>query len=199
LLATVADDAILNAQRESGGPCVKLTDGEKLILVMLSDISKRLEGQPEIDPNFVTETIYSDQLWGFRWKFSGIPFEKVESPPLVKETVDILDMFMLSISHFQRKSAKDQTKIKEALGYAAHGLEAFPGFDGNNDDHYGVAQYLVEHLDRFTNLPGATNNSHTQSSLPRYRAMLRIYLPLRPKLGDDTFSIEDFISVFAAK
>lgn len=78
------------------------------------------------------------------------------------------------------------------------GLEKFPGFDANNDDHYGVAQYLVDHLRRFTDLPGAKSNSHNPGSLPRYRAMYRIYEPLRPKLGDGTFTPDEFITIFSA-
>ncbi|MCP1758816.1 MULTISPECIES: hypothetical protein [Bradyrhizobium] len=31
---------------------------------MLADISKRLQGEPEVDPDFVEQTIYADQLWG---------------------------------------------------------------------------------------------------------------------------------------
>ncbi|WP_050999679.1 hypothetical protein [Bradyrhizobium elkanii] len=68
---------------------MKMTDGEKLIVLMLADISKRLQGEPEVDPDFVEQTIYADQLWGFDWHFSGIPFERSEEPnPVVKETLE---------------------------------------------------------------------------------------------------------------
>lgn len=30
---------------------MKMSDGEKLIILMLTDISKRLGGEPDIDPN----------------------------------------------------------------------------------------------------------------------------------------------------
>jgi hypothetical protein len=176
---------------------MKLSPGEKLALLMLCDISKRLPGKSQFDADFIANTIYEDQLWGFDWEFSGIPYQREETPPLVKETVDILDMFMLTIAHFKKLSTEDQQKVRSALGYAAHGLDAFPGFDGNNDPHYGIAQHLVEHLRRFKELPGATNNSHTETSLPRYQAMLDIYLPLRPKLGDGSFTADEFIRIFS--
>lgn len=177
---------------------MKLSDGEKLILLMLADISRKVGAGREVDPDFVSHTLFYDQTWGFNWKFTGIPFEKGEDPPEVTETVDILDMFDLTISQFERLPAGEQEEVKKELGYAAGGLEQFPGFDANNDAHYGVAQYLVEHLDRFKGLKGATNNSHSQSSLPRYRAMLQTYLPLRPKLGlgAEKFTAEDIISIF---
>jgi uncharacterized protein len=56
--------------------------------------------------------------------------------------------------------------------------------------------YLVEHLKRFKDLPGATNNSHTQSSLPGYRKMLQVYLPMRDKLGSGKLSKDDIIAIF---
>lgn len=175
---------------------MNLSDGEKLILMMLSDISKKVGAGREIDPDFVSHTLAYDQTWGFRWKFSGIPFTQQENPPEVSETVDILDMFSLTIQHFKRLPDAEQASIKKELGYAAGGLEQFPGFDGNHDEHYGVAQYLVEHLDRFTSLPGATSNSHSQSSLPRYREMLKIFLPMRSKLGEGDLTADDIISIF---
>jgi hypothetical protein len=102
---------------------------------------------------------------------------------VVKETVDILEMFSLTMFHFRELPDTEQEQVRTELGYAAHGLDKSPGFDRNNDDHFGVASYLVQHLRRFKDLPGATNNSHTQTSLPRYRKMLSVYLPMRGRLG----------------
>ncbi|MCP3472400.1 YfbU family protein [Bradyrhizobium sp. CCGUVB1N3] len=174
-----------------------MTDGEKLIVLMLADISKRLGGQPDIDPDFVEQTIYANQLWGFDWQFTGIPFERSdETPRVVEETVDILEMFSLAMFHFQELPELEQ--VRTELGYSAHDLDKFPGFDGNNDAHYGVAAYLVKHLRRFKDLPGATNNSHTQTSLPRYRKMLSVYLPMRDRLGSGRLTSKQIIEIFSA-
>ncbi|MGY4403789.1 YfbU family protein [Bradyrhizobium sp. USDA 3315] len=176
---------------------MKMTDGEKLIVLMLADISKRLQGEPEVDPDFVAQTIYADQLWGFDWHFSGIPFERSEEPnPVVKETVSILEMFSSTMYQFQQLENSERQRVCDDVGFAAHGLDIFPGFDGNHDPHYGVANYLVKDLHRFKDVPGATNNSHTQTSLPQYCKMLLVYLPMRTKLGTGRFSKEDIIAIF---
>ncbi|MGY3134165.1 hypothetical protein ACVWZM_004847 [Bradyrhizobium sp. USDA 4501] len=176
---------------------MKMTDGEKLIALMLADISKRLQGKPEVDPDFVAHTIYADQLWGFDWQFSGIPFERSEKPnPVVTETVEILEMFSSTMYQFQRLDQSERKQVRDDLGYTAHGLDIFPGFDSNHDPHYGVANYLVQDLHRFKDVPGASNNSHTQTSLPRYRKMLKAYLPMRTKLSAGRFSKEDIIAIF---
>ncbi|MGI9361688.1 MAG: hypothetical protein ACR2O7_09005 [Parasphingorhabdus sp.] len=50
----------------------------------------------------------------------------------------------------------------------------FDGFDANNDDHYGVARTMIEELGEFSNSRQGVNvNSHSQSSLPRYRSMYK--------------------------
>jgi uncharacterized protein len=72
---------------------MKLSDGEKLILMMLADLYKRLKIKGDFDPDFITNTISHDYLWGFNWEYTGIPFEKEQAPPEVAETVDILDMW----------------------------------------------------------------------------------------------------------
>ena len=177
---------------------MKLSPGEKLSLLMLCDISKRVGGQPGIDPNFIEQTIYADQLWGLDWEFTGIPYEREQTPKAVSETVDILDMFSLSTAHFKGLTSPDQKKVRESLGHSARFLDSFPGFDANHDPHFGIAQYLVQHLKKFKDLPGATNNSHSQSSLPHYRVMLQAYRPLRAKLADRAFTAEELIGIFKA-
>jgi hypothetical protein len=57
-------------------------------------------------------------------------------------------------------------------------ITVFDGFDGNNDDHKGVAFVLVEKLGRFGDLIGATNNSHSLASLRTYKQMLDRYQPM---------------------
>ena len=55
---------------------MKLSDGEKLILLILADMYKHLEIEGNFDPDFIATTIHDDHLWGFKWKYTGIPFEK---------------------------------------------------------------------------------------------------------------------------
>jgi hypothetical protein len=87
----VLESAPILAQVEAGGLQMKLTDGEKLIILMLADMYKAMKVKGEFDPEFISKTIYHDQLWGFNWEFTGIPFEKYETPVEVTQTVEILD------------------------------------------------------------------------------------------------------------
>jgi hypothetical protein len=45
---------------------MKLSDGEKLILMVLADMYKHLEIKGEFDPDFISATISGGHLWGLR-------------------------------------------------------------------------------------------------------------------------------------
>src|SRR5947209_1100702 len=125
-----------------------LSDGEKLILVMLGEMHKALNIKGGIDPDFVLETISRDYLWGFRYGLGGIPFSKGETPPEVRETIDALGMWWDIERSYEQLSNSDKKKIeKEADPFGKH--VRFEGFDGNNEPHCGIARYFVEKLDMF--------------------------------------------------
>ncbi len=60
----------------------------------------------------------------------------------------------------------------------------FPGFDFNNDKHAHVADVLVTKLNRFTNIRGALENSHSIVSISHYRKMLEVYEPISQGMKD---------------
>jgi uncharacterized protein len=176
---------------------VKLSAGEKLILLMLCEISERSKGDREIDTNFVRETIQSDHLWAFDWEYTGLHYEREPMPPSAQETIDILEMFSVTLHQFkQRHSEADQGEIKAAVGSNAHLLEEFPGFNVC-DEHYGLAKHIVERLNRFSNLRGLMSHSHPPMSLLQYRRMLRVYLPIRKNIWE-TLSKQQLIDIFSA-
>jgi len=52
---------------------MKLSDSEKLILVMLAEIHKHLGIEGGIDPDFVQEAIHSGNVWGLQWQYRWRP------------------------------------------------------------------------------------------------------------------------------
>lgn len=160
---------------------MKITDGEKLILLMLSEIYEKLEINNEIDPKFIKETIFSNNLWALPWKYSGIPFEDQENPKIVLEVLDILDMWSL-IEHSYNKLDDEQKALleKEATPFGKN--PKFPGFDGNNESEYmGTASFIVNELERFEEFKGRSFNSHGPS-IDGYRRMLSKFKDIKKNL-----------------
>lgn len=168
---------------------MKLTDGEKLIILMLTELYEKLQIDGETDPDFLRSAIFHDQLWGIRWKYSGIPFEPAEDPPVVREVVDILDMW--SFIEFAYAKLTDEQKKRLAEVAKPFGENPrFTGFDGNNESEYmSAAMFLVNQLDRFQEFKGRDFNCH-HPSLDAHRRMLAVFEPLRASLAYGALSVE---------
>jgi uncharacterized protein YfbU (UPF0304 family) len=148
---------------------MKLSEGEKLILMMLSEIYQQLGIKGEIDAKFVQETILRGQFWGLRNKFSGIVEAQAPDPDVVRETEDILWMWWTLEESYDGLSPEDRKRVE--VDAAPFGSDVkFPGFDANNEPHYGVAEYWIEHLGEFDRFRGRDLNSH-QEHLDSYRRM----------------------------
>lgn len=177
---------------------MKLSDGEKLIVLMLSELYEKLGIEGEIEPDFIKSAIFSDQLWGIRWKYIGIPFEESEDPPIVKEVVDILDMWSFIEHAYNELTDEDKAKVEKAADPFGRDPK-FQGFDGNNETEYmGTAMFLVNELERFEEFKGRSFNCH-HPSIDMHRRMLEIFEPIRKRLSFGRLSLNDLTAILRAK
>lgn len=185
-------------RKKSGNPLwrlkgdipVKISDGEKLILLMLSELYEKMDIDGEIEPEFIKSAIFRDHLWGIPWKYSGIPFENQETPEIVKEVVDILDMW--SFIEYGYQNLSDEEKAQLEIDADPFGKEPkFRGFDGNNESEYmSVASFLINDLDRFQEFKGRSMNSH-MPSIETYRRMQNAFEPMRRTLISGPLKLAD--------
>src|SRR4051812_47829003 len=94
---------------------MKLSDGEKLIILMLADLYEALDVEGEFDPGFIRRTITDNHLWGLRWKYTSL-FEEEENPPDVKETANILDMWRFLEEGFKKLTKPDKARVQAETG-----------------------------------------------------------------------------------
>jgi uncharacterized protein YfbU (UPF0304 family) len=173
---------------------MKLTDGEKLIALMLSDLYEKLDIKSEIDPEFIRSAIYGDQLWALKWKYSGIPFEESNDPEIVKEVVDILDMWSFIERGYNRLTAKQKNELDIAVPHFGKDPK-FEGFDGNNEtDYMATALFLVEELDRFREFSDRDFNCH-HASIDSHRRMLNVFEPIRGTLMTSQLSVGQLTAI----
>ena len=177
---------------------MNVTDGEKLILLMLSELYERLDIRGEINPEFIKSAIFSHNLWGIPWKYSGIQFENQDTPPIVKEVLDILDMWSFIEYAYQKMSKEDQRKLEED----AHPFGKDPkflGFDGNNEsEHMNIASFLINDLERFQEFKGRSINSH-MPTLETYHRMLSVFSKIRKTLISRSMSLAQLTTVLREK
>ncbi|MGY4473739.1 YfbU family protein [Bradyrhizobium sp. USDA 3364] len=178
---------------------MKLTDGEKLILLMLTDMYKAMNIKGEFDPEFIANTICKDKLWGFNWELSGIPWERSEDPPEVRETTDFLDMWRFVEEGYEALTPAEKTKLaKDAEPFGTH--VKFPGFDGNNEPHYRIANYMLNDMrHRFDSFKGRGDlNSHSHS-VESYRRMYSVFGPIRANLHNRSLNLAELTEILNAR
>ncbi len=133
-------------------------------------------------------------MWGFGWEYSGIPFEDKETPPEVTETVDYLDMWDYLETSFEKLSPEDKARVKKD---PLLGEVQFPGFDANNEKHYGIARYLIRNLGRFEKYKDHYLNSHSQQ-VERYGRMYKAFEPMLRDLHGQPLNAEQIVAIMNA-
>jgi uncharacterized protein YfbU (UPF0304 family) len=178
---------------------IKISDGEKLILIMLSQLFKHLKMKGgEIDPEFVESVIFGGHYWGLDWKYSGLFHGHEDAKTVVSEVVNILDMWYFLERGYAALSKKDKDLVAtEAEPFGKKVV--FPGFDGNNErEHLGVADFLIKKLDRFTEFEQRDLNAH-MATLDGYRLMLPVFEPIRRTLTGRDLNATEIIDILKAK
>lgn len=174
---------------------MELSNGEKLILVMLSEIYEHLKIDGEIDPKFVREAIFREQTWSLSRQYPGIIGSSESKTPLVvKEVQDILEMWELLEISYKRLNSADKARVEAEAKPFGNDVQ-FRGFDGNNETEYmGAAGSLVNDLESFSTFKGRNLNSHVPS-IDSYRRMLAVFQPLRNSHDFDTLNVEQVITI----
>ena len=177
----------------SGKGAVRISDGEKLILLMLCDRYKHQKVDSDIDPWFVSEAIGWGRYWALNWKYEMF-HGHIDSPRVVSEVCDVLDMWSFIERGYAELSEKDKERVEsEARPFGAD--VAFKGFDGNDEsDHHGIALFLINDMDRFHRFKGRDLNSH-YPSIDAHRRMLAVFKPMLATLIGGELSASQIIDL----
>src|SRR5690242_18570640 len=148
---------------------MKLSDGERLIVVMLADVMQAMGLNHEIDPTLVKRLAVNHDDWAIASRYHGIFDGEGPSDAEVSETHEILSMWSWiehSISQLEGAEAEEAANFHHSQ---------FSGFDGNNDPHFGIAHTMINDLGYYDEFADRNLNSHSRATLERYRRMLPQY------------------------
>ena len=188
-----------NELSEMEGKPLKFSDGEKLITFMLCELFKLLKIDSEIDPSFVEDALRGGHYWGLEWKYPGIFDVQADSMETVREVLDVLDMWLYLEQSYANLSEKDRARVKEKAKPLG-GDVVFPGFDGNKEiEHWVIAEFLIDKLDRFIEFGDRDLNSH-MPSIDGYRRMVQAFKAMKPNLwGINSLSTDHIIEILNAR
>lgn len=171
-----------------------LTDGEKLILIMLSDLQQAQGVRQSVDPDFIKAAIYYDCLWGINWEYPGITFTQEETPESVVWVMDILQMWTTIEMSFAKLSDGQKIRVQRD----AHPFGVNPHFAGfaeeSEAEELRILTFLVNYLSRFINFKGRDFISPIPLS-GRYTRMNDIYQKILPGLRSNLLSEKQLIEI----
>ncbi len=180
---------------------MKLTNAEKLMFVMLSEIYEKLgiDRTAGIDPKFIKSAIYTDNTWGLEWEYTGIFGDRTEpTPPEVTEVVNYLDMWSFIEEAYEDLDPPGKEALEERADPFGKDVQ-FRGFDGNNESEYmSIARFLITELKRFQRFEGRDINSH-MPTVGIYRRMYQVFEPIRRNLVGRRLTIDELTVILKAK
>ncbi len=178
---------------------MQLTNSEKLILVMLSEVYEKLDikGVSGVDPKFIQSAIFSGHTWGVEWKYSWIFDNPDAQPPELNDVINILDMWSIVEEAYEAFDG-DQKAQLEQLAFPFGNGPGFPGFDGNQEGEFSsIATFLTEHLDRFTRFKGRICDSGIPS-VATYRRMYEAFETVQPALFNRRLTVNELAHILNA-
>lgn len=177
----------------------QLSDGEKLITLMLSDVIEKLGIETETNISLVRNVIYGGHYWALGWEMPGIFHGHVDKRSRVNFVVDILDMWHFLEEAYENLGDDGKVRLEEAVGVFGKHVR-FPGFDGNYETEYlSIARFLVADLSRFSRFQDRKHdlNSH-HPTLETYTRMYRAFEPIRKGLIGRSMSSDEMAKVINA-
>lgn len=182
---------------DNKGRAPHLSDGEKLIAMMLGDLIKGLDIEVETNVDLVQKAIVGGHYWALGWEMQGIFHGHADKQSRVRFVVDVLDMWSFMEEAFEGLGKADKARLAKEADPWGKRVE-FPGFDGNNESEYlGIARFLIEDLQRFSRFRDRKRelNSH-HPTLETYGKMLRVFEPIRKTLVGRGLSVDELVSIF---
>jgi uncharacterized protein len=174
--------------------------GQKLIILMLSDLIEHLKVKTDTDTKLVREAIHSGNLWALEWGMPGVFHGHETSTAVVDEAANVLVMWERLEQSYENLSKADKESLAANDDLSFHGDKVrFPGFDGNNEsEHLSAANFLINVLDRFEHFKGRDLNAHMQT-IQVYRRMYKVFDPILMEVSNQYFSAAQLAQVFAAR
>lgn len=177
---------------------VDFSDGEKMIALMLCDLMEHLKVNGDTNTKLLKSAIFGGHYWGLKWDLQGIFHGHIDKPEVVRDVVNILDMWSFIEFGYAKLLKKERERIeKEAPPFGKY--VSFRGFDGNYESEYmSVAYFLIDDMGRFTHFKGRDLNSHAPTIASAQR-MYRLFEPMRSGLGGgNELSVDQIIKLMQA-
>ena len=175
---------------------MKLSNAEKLILVMLSDITEKLHIDHGIDPKLVKSAIHSGNAWGLDWKYPGLGESDEPAPATAQEVTNLLEMWTYIEEAYKTLNSDEKSRVKAEAGLS--GPPRFGGFDRDGElELNNIAYFLIYDLKLFKRFKLDTLDAVTPK-LPEYKRLYKVWSSVKPLLAGEGLSADQLIKILKA-
>ena len=177
---------------------MNLSEGERLILVMLCDIYKALEIKGAVDLDTLKPLILEAGSTGAARGVNGAAGSHRDRTAVATEVSEILDMWSAIERGYKHLSVEEKRTVEAEAGPLGRGVR-FSGFDTESEIEYrDIAHVLIEETGQFERFQGRNLDAH-MPALAGYRRMLRLYGPMRSTSGDRRLDVQQIIALANAE
>jgi uncharacterized protein len=174
---------------------MNVSDGERLIIMMLCDLYTTLNVKGDVDPELVRSSILGGSR---RWLADKIASDDGSSNGPAGEVRQILEMWSAIERGYKRLSVDEKDQVEAEAGPLGRGVR-FSGFDDDTEHEYrDAARHLIEDLNSFDRFQGRNLSAH-MPTLDGYRRMLRLFAMMGPVTADVKLTVRQIISLANAE
>ncbi|MGE6304231.1 YfbU family protein [Serratia liquefaciens] len=139
------------------------TKAEKLQLLMLCDIYKKLNIEGGFNPDIISGAISSGNLWAIDVEYSMLIGDEV-SDNVRENVVSALNCYRYISASLNNLHVTDKDELVTEFKLHIHDKQVqFPGYDGNNEGEYSSVARMFGELGRFSEQVEIDKNSHEEN------------------------------------
>ena len=163
------EDLIKAGLRGPSRPSISL--GEKLILSILCDVSRKVGAEGLIDPDFLEAAVKGGHSWAIEWEHPSLSHSHTNTQSTADFVIRVLTMWRLIEESFGKLTDQDKDLVRQHAGIT--GAPLFPGWDSEQEANYkSTARIMTEQMNLFPMFIGRAATDSNRPALDRYKRML---------------------------
>ena len=177
---------------------MKISNSEKLIIMMLCEIFQKLELSKGFNSQFIEAAIGSGNTWAIEFEYSGIDFEDTELPELVSDVFDYIQMWELIEISYSRLTPEEKKSLEESVDYLDKSAK-FPGFSELSEAPYlNVAQFIIKEMGRYTLFKDRDLDCHFPV-VHQYNRMMEVYNSVNDLSHTNPLDLSQLVAILNAR
>jgi len=164
-----------------------LSLGDKLILSILCGISRKVEAEGMIDPDFLEEAVKGGHSWAIEWEHPSLSHAHTNSQATADFVIRVFNMWRQVEDSFAALGEEEKAIVRQEAAFA--GSPKFPGWHGELEANYkSTARFMTDRMHLFPMFAGRSATEASEPVVARYKQMLAKLAELGKTSGDQPLS-----------